>query len=423
MTSNEPSTSSSLDAAPADNGAAAAGAHELPLWRRILVGFLVVLGCILVPLSVLGVWVHSTLLDTDQYVATVGPLVDQPAVQEAVAARLTNALVQNTDLESKIEDLLPDRAQALAPTIAAGAEQAVAAAATRIVESDQFETLWKEVNRRAHGRIVAVLQGEGTDTVSTKNGEIVLQLQPFVDEVKDQLDDRGITLFDDVKLPANARNGIVIFSSEDLRSAQGAVDLLDTVALILPIVTFLVFAAAVLLSGNRRRTVLRSALGVALAMGIILTAFNLGRTPYLNALPDTVNRAAAGDVYDQVLSFLKLSVRTVFWLAIIVAIGAWLAGAGHLAVRIRGAVKSGLDRTPAEVGAPAPVAGFVARSKTALRVLVIALGGVVLVLLNHPTPLAVLVIAVLVLVGLGLVEVFGRGADMGSSDQAVGAGT
>jgi CelD/BcsL family acetyltransferase involved in cellulose biosynthesis len=85
-------------------------------------------------------------------VATVGPLVDKPAVQDAAAVRITNAVVDNADLDKKIRELLPARAKGLASTIAAGAEQAVSAAATKIVESDQFETLWKEINRRRRTR-------------------------------------------------------------------------------------------------------------------------------------------------------------------------------------------------------------------------------------------------------------------------------
>ena len=41
---------------------------RVPRWRRILVGFLVVVGCVLAPISIIGVWVHNTLLDTDQWV-------------------------------------------------------------------------------------------------------------------------------------------------------------------------------------------------------------------------------------------------------------------------------------------------------------------------------------------------------------------
>ena len=412
MTTETPTTpTSGGDDASAADGTDPAAPRTLPFWRRFLVGFLVVLGCLLVPLSILGVWVHSTLLDTDQYVETVGPLVDDPAVQAAVATRLTNLINDNADIEGEVRDLLPTQAQRLAPTIAAAAEQAVAAAATKIVESDQFSTLWKEINRRAHGRVVALLQGKGTDTVSTKNGEVVLHLDPLVDAVKKQLNDRGISFFDSVQLPSDAKNGIVIFSSQDLRSAQNAVDLLDTLYWVLPVLVFVVFAAAILLSGNRRKTVLHGALGVALATGILLVAFNTGRSFYLDALPSTVNRAAAADVYDQELTFLRDSVRTVFFLALVVAIGAWLAGPGHFATRIRTVAKGGVDKTSDEVGVPTtPVAGFVARSKTALRVLVVAVGGVILVALSHPSPWSVLLVVLLVLVGLAVIEVLGRGA-------------
>src|SRR5262249_17529973 len=158
----------------------------------------------------------------------------------------------------KIADLLPDRAKLLAPTISAAADEAVRSASVKIVESDQFSHLWKLLNRRAHHRVVQVLKGEGNDTVQTKNGEVVIMLQPMVDALKTELDDRGISFFDDVELPKH-RNSIVIFASEDLRSAQSAVDALDTLAWVLPVLLLVVFGAAIALSGNRRRTVLRAA--------------------------------------------------------------------------------------------------------------------------------------------------------------------
>src|SRR5262245_56839386 len=90
VTGREPMTTDSAAGTPAapEPVAPDGGPRKLPRWRRILVGFLVVLGCLLVPLSVLGVWIHNTLLNTDQWVSTVGPLVDEPAVQTAVANRL-----------------------------------------------------------------------------------------------------------------------------------------------------------------------------------------------------------------------------------------------------------------------------------------------------------------------------------------------
>ena len=70
--------------------------RRTPRWRRILVSLLVIVGCVLAPLSVLSVWIRNTMLDTDQYVETVGPLIDNPDVQSALATRITNAVVEGS---------------------------------------------------------------------------------------------------------------------------------------------------------------------------------------------------------------------------------------------------------------------------------------------------------------------------------------
>jgi hypothetical protein len=412
---NDPSTPASTESKTVDDGAPGTGTKPgLPRWRRILVAVLVVFGCILAPLSIVSVWIHSTLLDTDQWVSTVGPLIHNPDVQDAVATRVTNAITENAKLTDKITDALPDPAKRLAPFIEQGAQQAVGVAAHKIVESDQFASLWNTVNRRAHARVVAVLQGKGTQTVQTKNGQITITLAPIIDEVRKELDNRGITFFDNVKI-SGTKNQIVLFSSNDLKTAQSAVDLFDKVAVVLPILTFLVFAAAIILSGNRRRTVLRSALGVALAMGILLTASALGRTAYLDALPVTVNHAAAQAVYDQLLTFLRTSLRTMFWLAIVVALGAWVAGTSKAATRVRSTVGRALDKGGDEVSTPAPIAGFVAHYRNVLRVVVVGAAFVVMAVIDHPTPLSVLVVTLLALLAFAVIEVLGRAGETAAS--------
>ena len=385
-----------------------AGPAKLPRWRRLLVSVLVVLVCVLAPISVLGVWVRNTVLHTDQYVDTMAPLASDPAIQQAVATRVTNTLVEQTGLEKKISNLLPTKAQKLAPIIVGGAEQVVHAAALKIVASDQFETLWREMNRRAHARVVAVLQGNGTDTVETKNGQVTVNIGPIVDKVTAALSAKT-SLFDNVDT-SGLDKPIVLFDSKDLRKAQGGVDLLDNVANYLPFVLLALLAIAIWLSGNRRRTILRTALGIALGMALLLILFNLGRSIYLDSLPSTVNQDAATSVYDQLLSFLRTSLRTSFVVAIVVAIAAWLAGPGSAATRIRAAVRGGGSHDLAAGEAASPVAAFVYRYRNALRILVVGIGLVILVVLDAPSPVAVLVIAVLVLIGVLVVELIGRNA-------------
>jgi hypothetical protein len=173
--------------------------------------------------------------------------------------------------------------------------------------------------------------------------------------------------------------------------------------------TLLVFAVAIWLSPNRRRTALRAALGVVLAMALVLTGFNLGRSTYLDAIENAGrDRDAAAAVYDQVLGLLRVGLRTVLVLGLVIAVGLWLAGPGRIATRIRGHV-TGLVRSRSE-GESTRVGRFVATNRTPLRVLVVGGGLLVLVVLSHPGPVGVLVTAGLVVVGLLIVEFLGRTA-------------
>ena len=53
--------------------------------------------------------------------------------------------------------------------------------------------LWERINRRAHSAVLAVLEGEGTETVDTRDGKVVLDVSAVVERVKDRLDDLGVT--------------------------------------------------------------------------------------------------------------------------------------------------------------------------------------------------------------------------------------
>jgi hypothetical protein len=381
--------------------------RRLPRWRRILVSLLVIIGCVLAPLSVLGVWIRNTMLDTDQYVSTVGPLIDNSDVQHALANRITRAVVEGSGVETKIADALPPQASFVAPAVADGLEQVVHKTALKLVQSNRMETLWDTVNRRAHTQVVALLEGESKlDNVTTSNGDVVVHLGPLVGKVRAALDKRGIDVFDEGNATRVNRQ-IVLIKSDTLESAQNITDLLQKLAYVLPILTLLVFAAAIALSGNRRRTILRSALGLALGMGLLLVVLNVGRHFYLSALPTTVNENSAAAVYDQVLSFLRLSLRTAFVVALIIAFAAWIAGPGRSATRFRNGV-TGLARRQETGEAPSALAVFVARHKTALRITVIGIALTILVVLNAPTPTDVLILAILVVLGLLLIEFLGR---------------
>jgi hypothetical protein len=98
----------------------------VPRWRRVFVALLVVVGCVLAPLSVLSVWMKSALLDTETYVSIVEPLAENPDVQNAIADRVTETLVVDNSVEQEVAERLPENAQFLAPKI----DDALASACT-----------------------------------------------------------------------------------------------------------------------------------------------------------------------------------------------------------------------------------------------------------------------------------------------------
>lgn len=372
--------------------------------RRVVVALLLIVACVLAPLSVLAVWTRNTLLDSDQYVSTVAPLAKNPAIIDAAAQEITASIVSEKAVEAKVKDALPPRADFIAPAVAASLETVVNRLAVRVLSSDRFQTLWERANRRAHTQVVDVLTGNGARTITTKNGEVAVNLGPVVERVQKRLEGLGIDVFSGADA-TRVSPRFVLFQSEDLKSAQSATDLLQKSAVVLPIVTLLLFAAAIALSRQRRKTVLHAGLGLALGMLVILSAFNVGRTFYLDAVK-SANHDAAAAVYDQVLNFLRLSARTGFVLGIIIAIGAWLAGPSAGATRLRSMVRGGGDRQPATEG----FAGWVARSRTGIRIAIVGIGAVVLVAWSHPKPLTVLVVTLLTLIAIAATEVLARGS-------------
>ena len=387
-------------------------AHKrVPRWRRILVVVFLVLGCVLAPLSVFAVWTKGTLLSTDQYVDTIAPLAEDPVVTDRIAARSVEALFENVDVDAKITEVLPEQAAVIAPAVSQAVQNLARDVVERFLSSDAFQTLWRELNRRAHTQVQALLTGEGGRVV---NGQVVVQLGPVVEKVRTRLEGLGLDIFDDLEESGErASNQFVLFQSEDIETVQGGVDFLQKLAVLLPILTLLFLAAAVALSGDRRRTLVRAGLGLAFSMAILLIAFNLLRGVFVDVFRPE-GREAGGAVYDQLLSFLRLAVRSLFALGVVVAIGAWIAGPGRFATRTReGALRLGdgiTGKSDSTAGAPSGFALAVAHHRVPLRVLVVGLGALVLMVLSHPTGITVLVIAILVLIGLAAIEVVARSA-------------
>jgi hypothetical protein len=366
-----------------------------------------VISCVLAPLAVISNFVKMELLNTDRYVSTVKPLVHNQAVTDYVATRATQQLISSVNVRDVVEQALPPRAQLLAAPIVAGIQTVVEDVTKRILSSDQFAAIWVRANRNAHEQVKEALTGDGK-AVRLEHGKVILVLDDLIAQVRQDLDQRGITIFDNLP-KASTGIRLELFDAQGLEEARTYVRLLVVVRVVLIALVFALAGLGIYLARDRRRALAGWGLGIAISLGIIAGMVLLARTYALDHLSDNgVPRAASQGVIDAALYYLRLAFRAGIALGLVVAVAATLSGPSPPARRVRAFLRAGIDRTPAPE--PGPVPRWVASHKTLLRVagVVVALLG--LLAWSTPGAITVLAFTLLLLLWLAAIEIVGRGA-------------
>lgn len=402
--------------------APAAGPRPRSRWYAVGAAVLLTLACILAPLSATAVWASTQISDTQQYVQTVAPLADDPAVQAAVVNDVTNAVMESLDVEGFTKEALqtlsqqpnvPPRVAAalpgLAVPIANGVESFTRTQVTRLVQSPQFAALWERVNAVAHEQLVKLLEGNQGGAISAQGDTVTLNLAPVIDQVKTRLVAEGFTLAQ--RIPTVDRS-FVLVQSDAVTQGQSAYRLLNTLGVWLPVIALVLFAGGVLLARDRRRAIVRGSLGVAGAVLVFGVGLAVARIAYLDAVPpDVLSEQAAGNVFDTIVRFLRTGLRSVAVLALLVALGAFLFGPSLAATRTRTALRSGIGsaRSGAESAGwrAGRVGPWVLAHTRALRAGIFLAAGLVLLFWTRPTVMVVVVTALLVGVALAIVEFLG----------------
>ncbi|WP_406270986.1 hypothetical protein OHT93_19920 [Streptomyces sp. NBC_00191] len=261
---------------------------------------LLVLVALLTPLSALAVWADREMGDTESYVATMAPLAADPAVQHAVADRITDEAMAKFDagpFHEGVRNLLHEAVFSFSGT-------------------DAYETAWNTVNRAAHTAVEQALTSDNGDSVS-------MDLGPVIAQVKQQLSDEGVPFADHVPVESTP---VTILESDKLGLAREVFDGLQIAGVWLPVSTLLLAVAAVLLAARRVRALI--GLGLALAAGgaLLRLAVTIGHGLALDDLPPDVDRAAAGTVYDALTETLGTASWWVTGVGVGIAVGAWGVG-------------------------------------------------------------------------------------------------
>ncbi|MEP6622952.1 MAG: hypothetical protein ABJC79_00775 [Acidimicrobiia bacterium] len=369
---------------------------------------LIVVASLLLPFAGATVWVRNLMLDSGRYVETVAPLSKDPAVREAVATRVANDVVDALDIERRSKAALPKRARFLAAPIATAATELARTAALNILESDQFDTVWRLANQGAHDQMVAALTGRKDPALTTDAGKVVLNLAPLATALARKLANLGVSVPDSVDI-SRLDFRFVLVDSADLKSIQSYARLLDRLAWILPILTLLLYGLAILIAPQRRTGLLRVGVGITIAMAASLVGYGYGRTVYLDGLPTAQDHAAAVAIFDTITRFVGRGFRALFAIGLLVWLTAWLAGPSRAATGTRRQWNRAMGHVGGEEPS-GPVATWFGEHAKSLRTALVMVLLVSLFVWEQPTGLVVLSLAMVALIGLALIQILAAGA-------------
>jgi hypothetical protein len=387
-------------------------------WRTPVAALLIIFGCILAPLSVLGVWTANQVSDTSRYVANVAPLIQDPAIQNALTNKITGEFVTRINVKgltdqaaaslsrkgfTRIGSLL----QGVSGSLASGVQGFVHSRIHKIITGPRMANAWVQVNRAASQQLNAVLSGQGgkNGALGVSNGQVTLDLAPLIAVAKQDLVAHGLRIAG--KIPI-VHATFALFPSKNLAKAQSAYRLINDLKIVLPIVTVVLLGLGVLAARGHRRALIGAGLGFAASMLVLGAGLAIARAFYLNSVPASAPADAAAAAFDILVRFIRTALRSLLVVGLIVAAGAFFTGPSAAAVATRSVFSSGMGRLRRGGESAGPAGAWTYAHRHGLRIGAVALAALIFVFWGRPTAAVTIVIAALLLVALGLIELIGR---------------
>lgn len=372
--------------------------------RRVVAVVLVIASCASFLTGGVGLWASRNLLNTDVWLQRTDPLIEDPAVQQAVSREITDSVMQVVDPEALFKEVLPERGQMLAGPLSGAVEGFVGDQVTKVVESDKFAQLWDEVNERAHTAAVKVLRGE-SEVVTANDDSITVNLLPIINQVLARLTSISPELFGrtvdipDVQIDEiptsvidtlNERLGtdlppdfgqITIDDNGQLKEVQDAVAMFDKIVWVSIAVFIVSTIGALALSVDRRRTLLQLAIADVVLLVLMRRGAVRAQEQVLQLVRVDENRPAVKAITSAMFEGLFTSTRILLWGFGIMILIALVTGPGRRARQLRSWTSSAalsLVSSARERGSDPATAAWIVAHRDALQ---IAVGAVAVVLL------------------------------------------
>ena len=265
--------------------------------RRFVSFLLLLVACVLLPLTIAATWLRNDVTPADAYVASVAPLADDPSVRTAVENRTVTATMRALDARVRLPKVARDRV-----------EQQLRTAVSAAVASDAFAEAWRTANRSAHAEVIAILSGDTARTDVHRGGKVEVRIDALTPAVRRQLAAAGVP---GTRALPPVRASIPVGDVQELQRARVAYSVLDAGGLVLPIVTIALLVVGLAVARRSSRAVALTGMGAVVAVGLLAVGLFMARAAYLRLLPAVVPEDAGAAFFDAVTEALRRDIAIV----------------------------------------------------------------------------------------------------------------
>jgi hypothetical protein len=373
------------------------------------------LAVIITPVGIVSYWAQRTITDSERYLETIGPLSENPQIQDAIAAFLTEKIQEQIDPEELVDEIFGElieeypRLGAIEPIITGAIDSLIREVTYRIVRSEAFSDFWRAANLAAQRSIMVILQGRDDDVIKLEGDLVVLDISVALEAVKQGLIDRGLTIAERINIPEVDRE-IVLLEAPQLAQLRTVYAIASPILAALLFIGLGLFVLAVVLAQRRPRMVAWVGAVLAVIGVVLVTALSIGRGAFTNTLANTPFGPASDAFYSQLFLFLVNAAAVTILIGVIVLVVGWYLSRSRAAAEVRAVVDKGASAIARSIPAgPLTQAGpWIARNGRWLRVAIAALFVLITVFGNDLSVWRTIIAAIIALLLLGVVQILSR---------------
>ncbi|HUD10205.1 MAG TPA: hypothetical protein VMR28_00865 [Candidatus Saccharimonadales bacterium] len=301
--------------------------HRSPLfrWKTLIVGLCVAVAAVILLLGNIFFWAGNTMVNTNKYVATVGPLIEKPQIQSAIAEYTTVQIFKTTNVQQFVQQAIPPRAEFLVPQLTTQLQSYTQKSLTKILGSSAVHQYWYRSLARRHQALLKFSKsytGNGTIDVS----DIYSRLSMNLAQTK-------LSFLAGKQLPPKV-GSIQVATVGWLPVAHKFVTNIGWYKAVVALAFVGFSALAIWLSKRRRRTVIQLSVLYAIVMGVTLIATSVAG--HITASHFSSNYQSAIQVaYNTILASFVIQTFGLLVLSVLILLVAWISGPYKSAVFVQ----------------------------------------------------------------------------------------